>query len=107
VGQDGGHVRDDLGEAVAQPLDGAAVVGGEGLLDGRFAQVAQQPVLGEELVAAGRPGVDLAEPSQVAVVVPAELSPGGAAVRGGQVTGEPFPGENPLHLTTYNSYLFS
>jgi hypothetical protein len=62
------------------------------LLDGRFAQVAQQPVLGEELVAAGGPGVDLAEPSQVAVAVPAELGPGGAAVRGGQVTGESLPG---------------
>jgi hypothetical protein len=84
--------RDDLGELVAQPLDGAAVIGGEGLVDGGFVQVAQQPVLGEELVAAGGPGVDLAEPSQVAVAVPAELGPGGAAVRGGQITGEPFPG---------------
>jgi hypothetical protein len=73
VGQDGRHGRDDLGETVAQPLDGAAVGSGEGLLDGRFAQLAQQSVLGEELVAAGGPGVDLAEPSQVAVVVPAEL----------------------------------
>jgi hypothetical protein len=84
--------RDDLGELVAQPLDGAAVIGGEGLVDGGFVQVAQQPVLGEELVAAGGPGVDLAEPSQVAVAVPAELGPGSAAVRGCQVTGGPFPG---------------
>jgi hypothetical protein len=57
-----------------------------------LAQVARQPVPGEELVLAGGPGVDLAEAAQVAVVVSAEPVTGGAAVGGGQVLVERFPG---------------
>jgi hypothetical protein len=83
---------DHLGQAGAQAFHGAAIGGGEGLLGGRLGQVAQQPVLGEEPVPAGGPGVDLPESAQVAVMVPAEPVTGRAAVEGGQVISERFPG---------------
>jgi hypothetical protein len=48
VSQHGGHGRDQLGQPGAQPLDGTPVGGGEDLPGERLAQVAEQPVFGEE-----------------------------------------------------------
>jgi len=61
--------------------------GGQDLPGGRLAEVAQQPVLREELMAAGGPGADLGESAQVAVAVPAEpvMDRAAVPVNGGQV----------------------
>ena len=78
--------------ALATGVRGALVRGGQDLSGGRLAEVAQQPVQGEELMATGGPGVDLGEPAQVAVAVPAEPVVGRAEVHLSQVAGQCLPG---------------
>jgi hypothetical protein len=91
VSQNRRHGRDDLGQPGTEPLQCPPVGTGENLLDNRLIQVAQYPVLREELVTAGGPGVVLDKAAEVAVMGPAEPVVDGAMVEGGEVVRERLP----------------
>ena len=92
MGQDGGHDRDELQQAIAEALQGTPVRAGEFLLDDRLVEVAEHAVPGEELVAVSGPGILLHDAAEIAVVGPAEQVLHRAPMQGGQVLRERCPG---------------
>ena len=80
VGEAGAGVGDELRKPRAEPFDAGAIGGVERGFRARLAEVAQDPVPGEEAVPVRIPRVALREEPEPAVLVPAE-----AVVRGGGV----------------------